>query len=292
MNQRGNSTTSPASTSGLSNLPGCSWDDDITIAKAAVPPCCAAVVMPTLLRPTLVRAVDSLYAQYISEPCQLLLGVDVPLGETSVLTQVLAHKPPHWHVTILNPGYSTSVRHGGVHASRDGGALRTILSYLANSRYVAYLDDDNWWAPSHLPSLLEAIKDHDWAYSLRWFVERDSASPLAVDSWESVGPGRGIFRERFGGFADPNTLMIDKITCESVLRWWSVPLAGDPSQLTGDRNVFNVLSKQYRCRGTNQPTSYYVMDPRDGLHPQRMKTIESLRADAAGGKGEQVLPSA
>ncbi len=28
-----------------------------------------------------------------------------------------------------------------------------MLSYLANSRYVAYLDDDNWWADDHLSAM-------------------------------------------------------------------------------------------------------------------------------------------
>jgi len=60
-------------------------------------------------------------------------------------------------VTLLNLGYSTSVLNSGIHLASSGGALRSILTYCANSRYVAYLDDDNWWDETHQPSLLAAI---------------------------------------------------------------------------------------------------------------------------------------
>ena len=87
------------------------------------------------------------------------------------------------------------MRHGGLHPAYDGGVLRCVLTYLANSRYVAYLDDDNWWADNHLSSMLAAIKDHHWAYALRWFVHPDTSAPSASISGNRSVPGAACSRK-------------------------------------------------------------------------------------------------
>jgi hypothetical protein len=148
----------------------------------------AAVVIPTLCRPSLLRAATSVFQQAGVARLQVLIGIDVVRGEASVIDAVLAARPPQHAVTVVNLGYSTSIRHGGVHLAADSGALRTILTYCANSRFVTYLDDDNWMHETHIQRLLAAVKDRDWAYTLRFLVDPDTQETLAVDRWESVGP--------------------------------------------------------------------------------------------------------
>lgn len=253
-----------------------------------------AVVMGTVLRPSLLRAVQSVFDQRLEGSGQLLIGIDLALGERQLLDEIASRRPERWSLAILDPGYSTSERHGGLHPARDGGALRTVLSYLAHSRYVAYLDDDNWWAPTHLASLLAAVAGGQWAFSKRWFADPESLQPLAVDEWESVGPDRGVYRARFGGFVDPNTLLIDKVACEPVLRWWSMPLPGDPKGMSADRQVFDRLRRQYRGVATGQATCYYRLDPRDDVHHNRLTLIARARGGAAGSqpqsRHDEVLP--
>jgi hypothetical protein len=244
-------------------------------------PCDVAVVIPTVLRPTFSRAVRSVFRQAGVTSIQILVGIDKAGGNTSLLDELARQCPSHCALTVLDLGYSTSVRHGGLHPARDGGALRTILSYAANSRYVTYLDDDNWWHPNHLRSLLNAVQGHDWAWSLRWYVDAERGEPLCVDHWESVGPELGVFKQRFGGFVDPNCLLIDKIACEPVLRWWSIPLPGDPVGMSADRHVFAWLRQHGRHAPTGQATACYVIHPSDGMHLQRLRWIaESSRQSA------------
>src|SRR5437667_9355784 len=138
----------------------------------------AAVVIPTLCRPSLLRAATSVFQQIGVARLQVLIGIDVVRGETSVIDAVLAARPPQHAVTVLNLGYSTSLRHGGVHRSADSGALRTILTYCANSRFVTYLDDDNWMEETHIQRLLAAIKDRDWAYTLRLLVDPETQETI------------------------------------------------------------------------------------------------------------------
>ena len=245
-------------------------------AQAAV-----SVVIPTLLRPTLGRAVQSVFAQAFEGPIQILVGVDKPLGTMETLDAACADIPAHCTVQAFYPGYSTSVRHGGLCEARDGGAIRTILSYLANAPLIAYLDDDNWWGPQHLASLARAIEPVDWAWSLRWFVHPTSGRPVSIDRWESVGPDAGMYREKFGGFVDPNCLMIKRQACAEVIPWWSTPLKGDPTGLTSDRHVFDFLNRSRRGAGSCEATTYYVMNSTDGLHPLRMTLMDDAY-DAAG----------
>ncbi len=153
----------------------------------------------------------------------------------------------------------------------DGGALRAMLTYLANSPYVAYLDDDNWWAPEHLTQMRAAIDSAEWSFALRWFVHPQTRRPACIDIWESVGPGQGLFNDRFGGFVDPSCLMINKVACPLAAHHWLFPLEGDP--MSADRSVFEFLSKNHKARGTGRPTVYYALQPTDGMHPVRLKLM-------------------
>lgn len=241
--------------------------------------CTAAVVIPTVRRPSLARAVQSVFDQDLDGTIHVLIGVDTALGGEDVLREIEAARPDNVYVTLLDPGYSTSQRHGGLTAAKDGGALRTVLSYMAHSRFVAYLDDDNWLASDHLSALVSAIDGKAWAFTRRWFSDPKTLQSYCEDDWESIGPGHGIFEEKFGGWSDPNTLMIDKTVCEAVLRLWSVPLSGDPSQLTADRHVFHALKKNFRWGDTGRPTVHYAPNTMDPIHPRRWAEIQArLRA--------------
>lgn len=237
----------------------------------------AAVVIPTTCRPSLARAVMSVFRQTGIARIHALIGLDAVRGDPAIIDELLAERPPHHAVTVLDLGYSTSVRHGGLYLAQDGGALRTMLTYAANSRYVAYLDDDNWLHETHLARLRAAIEGHDWAYTLRWFVDPDTFQPIALDRWESVGPGRGIYRDEYGGFVDPNSLMIDKLKCPGAVIAWTMPMSADARGRTADRTVFDRL--RGRSVGmTNTPTSYYVLNPSDPNSIARLGYVRRFRA--------------
>lgn len=234
----------------------------------------AAVVIPTTCRASLARAVRSVFRQTGVQRIHTLIGIDAVRGDDAVIDEILDMRPALHAVTVLNLGYSTSIRHGGFYGTIDGGALRTILTYAANSRHVCYLDDDNWIAENHVASLLSAIQGKDWAYTLRWFVDPDTEEPLCVDRWESTGPGHGAFRDKFGGFVDPNCLMIDKLRCPGVPPLWSVPLM--PGTPTADRTVFDGLRKSNAFGATGAATAYYITNTHDENHFIRLRWIKAL----------------
>jgi hypothetical protein len=267
--------------------------------SALQPPFDVAVVIPTVPRPALDRAVRSIFAQDCSGRVQILIGLDAGAADPALVDGLTRDCPASMQLSWLDPGYSTSARHGGLYPNRFSGALRTILTYLANSRLVAYLDDDNWWAPDHLSTLVAAIAGADWAFSQRLFVEAATGEPICVDQWESVGPDAGIFQERFGGFVDPSSLMIDKLACHDVAPLWS--LASFDNGSGEDRLVFQMLKQHYRGRASGRATSYYTVTPDDPMHAARMQmlraagiSLPSERARGGLGLAEAMaeLPSA
>jgi len=221
----------------------------------------AAVIIPTTLSPELLRAVRSVFAQDLEGSVQILVGIDVAKGDRALIDQLQGECPSNMRLNLIDIGYSTSTRHGGIYGNWSGGALRTILSYAANSRYLAYLDDDNWWAPTHLSDLLTAIPAHDWAYARRWYVHPGTLQPMCVDEWESTGPDSGIYKERFKGFVDTNCLMIDKLKCHWMLPAWCLPKNRKGAGV--DRVVFEHLRKKHKGICTGKATAYYVVRESD-----------------------------
>lgn len=240
----------------------------------------AAVIMTTIGRPSITRAVQSVFNQTNIERVQLLIGIDKPLESLGELGRLLSQTPKHVSVALFYPGYSTSQRHGGLHLAHDGGAMRTLLSYLANARHLTYLDDDNWYAPNHLSNMLNVINGKPWCFSYRWFVHPQTQACICVDTWDSIGPHRGIYAEKFDGWCDPNTIMIDKTQAEPVLRFWSVPIKDDVHFLTADRNVFHWL-KSYAEPAVSQIASvFYTAQPH---HVVQAEAIVQEHQSQSGG---------
>ncbi|HTT75528.1 MAG TPA: glycosyltransferase family A protein [Candidatus Binataceae bacterium] len=239
-----------------------------------------AVVMPTMLRSTIHRALRSIFRQQFDGSVQVLVGVDVPLGSRVALEEICREVPERQCVFCFYPGYSTARRHGGQHSDACGGSLRTVLSYLANSRYVAYLDDDNWWSSDHLASMSQALNSAEWAYSGRWWVHPHSGRPICKDEWESIGPGRGIFRQ-YGGLVDANCIAINKQVCEAVLRWWAIPVRVSQTMTNSDTNVFKNLSHEFKGSFTGHYSVFYTVNESDGGHEDRVRLIGAEQYAAA-----------
>jgi tetratricopeptide (TPR) repeat protein len=228
----------------------------ITINANQVP-ADVAVVITSVLRPSLLEAVRSVFRQRLSGRIHLLIGIDIAEGERSMLDQIRAECPPHVSLTILDLGYSTAQRHGGIETNAFGGAIPNILSLMANSRYIAYLDDDDWWASDHLASMMQAIAGKQWAFAYRWMVHPETLWPICRDEWDAVGPGRGINNDRYGGFVAPSGLMLDKQACHSVLRLWNHALFQDGGG--NDRRIFAALNKGHTWAASGRYTVYYVL---------------------------------
>lgn len=89
-------------------------------------PCDAAVMMPTIVRPMIVEALRSIFAQEFAGRIQVLIGLDRP-ADLSPIESACQERPANCAVQVFWPDYSTSVRHGGLTPARAG---RRAAHYL------------------------------------------------------------------------------------------------------------------------------------------------------------------
>lgn len=240
-----------------------------------------SVVIVTVCRDSLYRAVRSVFQQDFEGTIHLLIGVDVErYGKFSEILTILSKEcPSHITLTPINLGYSTSTRHGGVHSCWYGGSLRTALSFLSSSEWVAYLDDDDWYEPQHLRLLKSAIGDHPWAFTLSHYADSNENKILGIDTIESVGPNKGIYKETHGGFVRPSALLLNKIQLFHLLCFWSNALR--PEGDGEDRIIFHGLLQYPKYGETHKATVNYSLDPKDEAHELRMESLNKNTQDIA-----------
>jgi len=86
-----------------------------------------AVIVPTIMRPSLLQAIRSVFAQDCPERIQILIGVDKQDADQRILQQLISECPDRMAITVLDLGYSTSVSSGGLSTNPFGGELRTDI---------------------------------------------------------------------------------------------------------------------------------------------------------------------
>lgn len=232
-----------------------------------------AVVLVTVCRDTLYRAIRSIFRQDFEGTIHVLIGVDKELFGSidKIMADLALECPPRITLTCIHPGYSTSARHGGVHSCWFGGSLRTALTFLAASELVAYLDDDDWYQPEHLRLLHRAAQGKSWAFTLSNFADPNFNRILGPDTIESLGPGRGLFNESFGGFVRPSALVLNKLKLSHLLHLWST--SPNPEGDAEDRVLFQHLLRYPDYGETGVPTVNCALDPTDILHGLRMMSL-------------------
>ena len=75
----------------------------------------AALVVATIMRPSLAQALRSIFQQSFHGRTQIVLGVDKAVGDRGFLDAVLKGRPSHQALTLLDLGYSTARPNGGLH---------------------------------------------------------------------------------------------------------------------------------------------------------------------------------
>lgn len=141
-----------------------------------------AVVIPTIGRPSLIRAVKSANEQTV--PVRTIVVLDRPAQENSV-TESLAGLQYELHMTT-----------GGV---RGGSARNLGVRASADVDFVAFLDDDDEWKPSKIASQLE--------------IAMNEAGSVVSCLTELRGKATRVLPERpFTGSTDMATYLLDRST--------------------------------------------------------------------------------
>lgn len=119
-----------------------------------------------------------------------------------------------------------------VHLPRANGGggygmapVYALAPYAIEEDIICYLDDDNWYEPDHIESLVDMIEKHDlgWAYSLRNIVDNDG-NFICQDNCESLG----CHKNSSGHYLVDNSCYVVKTeVARKFGSAWNVPVVSD-----------------------------------------------------------------
>lgn len=135
-----------------------------------------AVITSTIGRPDLERAILSVKNQ--SYPCKHYVFVDG--SQFADAAKLILDRHPNVIATYLPMNTGAN---GWTNCS-----VNAIAPFLVKEEIICYLDDDNWYEPNHIESIIHAFQKHDpdYVYSLRNFFNKKQEF-ICIDNLESLG---------------------------------------------------------------------------------------------------------
>ena len=136
------------------------------------------VITPSIGSSKLLDAIESVRNQ--TYKCNHLVVVDGPEYVDVVMKLAVPSGVTNVTLTPENTGKT-----GG---NFYGHRIYAAYPHLLNSDYILFLDEDNWYEPDHVESLIKTIesKNLDFSYSLRKIYSADKKY-LLDDNCESLG---------------------------------------------------------------------------------------------------------
>lgn len=137
------------------------------------------VIIPSIASPYLEKAMESVRAQtYRSLQCLVVFDGPEYFEDFKYRTEIL----PQWTKFTSTPENTGAL---GFYGHR----IYAAYPHLINSDYIFFLDEDNWYEPNHIESLIKKSQENPHAqfvFSLRNIVEKDGTF-FAEDCCESIG---------------------------------------------------------------------------------------------------------
>jgi glycosyltransferase involved in cell wall biosynthesis len=133
-----------------------------------------AVVTSTRGRPTITKAIQSVKDQ-----------------TRKATHYVFIHGAEYSNKTVPHLADDTVAVHLPNNNGGNGYGMAPVFAmapFVIKEDIICYLDDDNWYEPDHIESLVEMIEKHDlgWAYSFRKIVDNEG-NFICEDNCESLG---------------------------------------------------------------------------------------------------------
>jgi len=189
------------------------------------------VITPTTGKDTLYKAIDSVANQTI--PTEHLVVVD-GMDAWKKLDGV-------WPLRCIHMTLPENVGGNGWYGHR----VYAAMPLMVNADYILFLDEDNWFEPNHVETMINKIKSKDlmWAYSLRNIYD-ERGQYVCPDDCEALG--------RYPTFYDHNLNFVDT-NCYCFRREFLVNVAHTfYGQWGADRMFYKEVAKalpSFGCTG-------------------------------------------
>lgn len=158
------------------------------------------------------------------------------------------------HIDLIQLPYPTGADGWNGHRMYAAG------TYLGEGNYFSFLDDDNYFEPTHIESMLDNVtkRPNFWSYSLRNIVDENS-NFVCQDNCESLGKWHTIIAQH-DYFVDVNCYLLPRDLATAMTPVWNRKFR-TPGIMEIDRAMYNFLIR-------NQPdfdcTYQYTVNYRAG----------------------------
>jgi len=142
----------------------------------------ATVIIPTTGSRELYTAVESVLNQTYDTKCYIVCdGPDYVYAVKNFIKQFEQH---HNYKKIIICNLPINVGANGFYGHR----VYAAFTHLIDTKYVLYLDQDNWFDANHVKTCVDTIEKNnlDWSYSLRAITNKEGVN-IAFDNCESLG---------------------------------------------------------------------------------------------------------
>ncbi len=200
------------------------------------------VITPTTGKDTVAKAIESLANQTIKT--WHLVVIDGAKAQDN-LTINNIQVPPNWNGNMMS--LYENVGADGWYGHR----VYAAMPLMVNADYILFLDEDNWFEPNHVETMINKIKSKNlmWAYSLRR-INDESGQYVCDDDCESLG--------RYPTFYDSTLNFVDT-NCYCFRREYLVTVAHSfYGQWGADRPFYKAASTNLPAFGcTGEATVNY-----------------------------------
>jgi glycosyltransferase involved in cell wall biosynthesis len=140
----------------------------------------AVVIIPTTGADTLIQTIESVAKQTYNNVTAHIV-VDGKQFASKVRKMLLGKG---FQVPIRVEYLDENVGAGGFYGHR----IYAAYSHLVNEDYVFFLDQDNWFEPNHVETMIAKLEltKSDWVYSLRNICDKEG-NFICQDNCESLG---------------------------------------------------------------------------------------------------------
>jgi len=147
----------------------------------------AVVITPTTGLPELAKAIQSVALQ--GDGVEHWVVVDGIQYAEKALEILKANPQPQLKIIILPENTGMPQNHfWKLESGFYGHRIYASMAGLVNADYTFFLDEDNWYEPDHVRSMVEGMQVHkfDWVYSLRNIVDKEG-NFICTDDCDSLG---------------------------------------------------------------------------------------------------------
>ena len=208
------------------------------------------VVTPTVGSAKLADAVESVANQTYKNLTHLLV-IDGAKEYLEQFNKNLVHQDKdNWNLEFMFLPYNTGAN------GFNGQRIYASIPHLVNADYVFFLDEDNWYEPDHVKTLVSKIEEEnlDWAYSLRKAYTPDKQY-IADDNCESLGKWPIYFTHNDPQYLiDTSTFAFKRQFIKATCHLWHSGAWGE------DRRFFYAIKDKSKWNTTGKHTLCYRVD--------------------------------